>query len=93
MLALTLTFTLTLTPACRFAPVKKCSDLMTLRSDAFVVAPDKTLMLNPRCTKAPVVDLDSKLYKTVQQVRVLACTNVGSFTGRRNALTFAYRRF
>ena len=44
---------------------------MTLRSDAFVVAPDKTLMLNPKAKKAPVVDLDSKLYKTVQQYEAL----------------------
>ena len=60
-------------PRSRFAPVKKCSDLMLLRSDAYVVAPDSTLKLNEACVggKAPVVDLDSKAYKMVSQYEAL----------------------
>lgn len=53
-------------PRTRFAPVKKCSDLMLLRSDAYVINEDLVPMLNPACNgKAPVMGLDSKKYKLV----------------------------
>lgn len=53
-------------PRTRFAPVKKCDDLLLLRSDAYVIQ-DFRPVLNPACVNgvAPVVSLDSKLYKLV----------------------------
>jgi phosphoglucomutase len=53
-------------PRTRFAPVKKCDDLLLLRSDAYLIQ-DHRPVLNPACANgvAPVVSLDSKLYKLV----------------------------
>ena len=52
-------------PRTRFAPVKKCNDLLLLRSDAYVLDNNKPI-LNPACGgKAPVMALDSKKYKLV----------------------------
>ena len=52
-------------PRTRFAPVKKCSDLLLLRSDAYIMK-DHRPLLNPACSGGdPVIDLDSKLYKLV----------------------------
>jgi len=53
-------------PRTRFAPVKKCDDLILLRSDAYLINSDFIPMLNPLCGgKAPVISLDSKKYKLV----------------------------
>ena len=52
-------------PRDRFAPVKKCSDLMLLRSDAYRIANHKPVIAT---SPAPIVDLDSKAYKLVGQV-------------------------
>jgi len=53
-------------PRTRFAPVKKCSDLLLLRSDAYVITPSFTTELNPACNGvAPIIDIDSKKYKLV----------------------------
>lgn len=53
-------------PRNRFAPVKKCNDLMLLRSDAYVINDDFIPILNPQCGgSAPILDLDSKKYKLV----------------------------
>ena len=52
-------------PRTRFAPVKKCNDLLLLRSDAYIIENHKPV-LNPACGgTAPVMNLDSKLYKLV----------------------------
>lgn len=52
-------------PRTRFAPVKKCNDLLLLRSDAYLIE-NHMPVLNPVCGGvAPVIDLDSKLYKLV----------------------------
>lgn len=52
-------------PRTRFAPVKKCNDLMLLRSDAYVMK-DNMPVLNPECKGvAPIMALDSKKYKLV----------------------------
>mmetsp|Transcript_26876 Transcript_26876/g.58993 ORF Transcript_26876/g.58993 Transcript_26876/m.58993 type:complete len:465 (+) Transcript_26876:67-1461(+) len=52
-------------PRTRFAPVKKCNDLLLLRSDAYIIENNKPV-LNPACNgKAPVMALDSKKYKLV----------------------------
>lgn len=60
-------------PRSRFAPVKKCSDLLLLRSDAYIVDESNVLVLNSSCGGvAPIVDLDDKKYKLVQSLE-LAC--------------------
>jgi hypothetical protein len=52
-------------PRTRFAPVKKCDDLILLRSDAYIMENNKPV-LNPECGgKAPTISLDSKKYKLV----------------------------
>lgn len=53
-------------PRTRFAPVKKCNDLLLLRSDAYVLENHRP-SLNPACKggKAPIMELDSKKYKLV----------------------------
>ena len=52
-------------PRTRFAPVKKCDDLILLRSDAYLLEDNKPV-LNPACGgSAPVISLDSKKYKLV----------------------------
>lgn len=74
-------------PRSRFAPVKKCSDLLLLRSDAYQIDPiSSVLVLNSRCNGvAPVVDLDEKKYKLVQHLEaatlngypsLVACTKL-----------------
>lgn len=56
-------------PRSRFAPVKKCNDLLLLRSDAYVITEDSRAVLNPECKGvAPIVSLDSKKYKLVQKL-------------------------
>merc|ERR1711906_93770 len=53
-------------PRSRFAPVKKCNDLLLLRSDAYIITEDFRPVLNPACGGvAPVISLDSKKYKLV----------------------------
>ena len=53
-------------PRTRFAPVKKCNDLLLLRSDAYIITEDFRPVLNPACGGvAPVIALDSKKYKFV----------------------------
>jgi UDP-N-acetylglucosamine pyrophosphorylase len=52
-------------PRTRFAPVKKCNDLLLLRSDAYILENNKPV-LNPECGgMAPIMALDSKKYKLV----------------------------
>ncbi|GMH76870.1 hypothetical protein TrRE_jg11350, partial [Triparma retinervis] len=63
-------------PRTRFAPVKKCDDLILLRSDAYLISDDFRPILNPLCGgKAPIVSLDSKKYKLVGQLE--KCTRNG----------------
>jgi len=54
-------------PRTRFAPVKKCNDLLLLRSDAYIITDDFRPVLNPACGGvAPIISLDSKKFKLVQ---------------------------
>jgi UTP--glucose-1-phosphate uridylyltransferase len=50
-------------PRRRFAPVKTTNDLLTVRSDAWVLGADGTL--EPARDRLPVVDLDTAHYKLV----------------------------
>lgn len=44
----------------RFAPVKKCSDLLLLRSDAYTINSENVLVLNPKCGgRTPIVEVDA----------------------------------
>jgi UTP--glucose-1-phosphate uridylyltransferase len=50
-------------PTSRFFPVKKCSDLLAIRSDRFVFSKENNLILNPRIgSQAIAIDLDQKYY-------------------------------
>ncbi|HEY8901447.1 MAG TPA: UTP--glucose-1-phosphate uridylyltransferase [Chthoniobacterales bacterium] len=55
-------------PRTRFAPVKTTGDLLTLRSDAYVIGDDGTVQLAPECAGVPPkVDLDDN-FKLVDQL-------------------------
>lgn len=59
-------------PRSRFFPVKTCSDLLLLRSDAVEIGADGRMSLAPECGgEAPVVLLDSKIYKLVDSLDTL----------------------
>ncbi len=59
-------------PRSRFFPVKTCSDLLLLRSDAVEIDGAGCMSLAPECGGvAPVVALDSKLYKLVDSLDAL----------------------
>jgi len=54
-------------PRSRFAPVKKCDDLLNLRSDAYVVKEDKTLQLaDSRSGVPPTVSLGDTFKKIAE---------------------------
>ncbi|MBQ2868651.1 MAG: UTP--glucose-1-phosphate uridylyltransferase [Akkermansia sp.] len=59
-------------PRSRFFPVKTCSDLLLLRSDAVEIDAAGAMKLAPECEGvAPVVLLDGKLYKLVESLENL----------------------
>ncbi len=59
-------------PRSRFFPVKTCSDLLLLRSDAVEIDAAGCMSLAPECGGvAPVVALDGKLYKLVDSLEAL----------------------
>jgi len=62
----------------RFAPVKTCNDLFSLKSDAYAVTEDYRLELAPGVSAPPLVDLDGKLYKLVDKLEPLIKNGVPS---------------
>lgn len=56
-------------PRTRFAPVKTCSDLFCLRSDAYVVTEASTVEL--AVEQQPLIKLDDKHYKLVDKMEAL----------------------
>merc|ERR1712211_170149 len=67
-----------LIPRTRFAPVKKCDDLIALRSDAYVVTEDFRIDLAPeRGGVPPVVKLDDR-YKFVDAMDTIIPNGVPS---------------
>lgn len=65
-------------PRTRFAPVKKCDDLLLLRSDAYVIENNKPV-LNPDCGgSAPIISLDSKRYKLVDALEAATRNGIPS---------------
>merc|ERR1712039_420502 len=70
-----------LIPRTRFAPVKKCDDLLALRSDAYVLTPDYRIELAPeRKGVPPNVKLDG-MYKFVDAVDGLTPSGSPSLIG------------
>jgi UTP--glucose-1-phosphate uridylyltransferase len=56
-------------PRSRFVPVKTTEDLLSLRSDAYVLSAGPRVELSPsRNGTPPVIDLDSEYYKLVPQL-------------------------
>lgn len=69
-------------PRTRFVPVKKCNDLLLLRSDTYVLTPDGTPALAPsRNGTAPLINLDDKAYKLVQQLEAATQGGAPSLVG------------
>lgn len=67
-----------LIPRSRFAPVKKCDDLIALRSDAYVLTPDFRIELAPeRKGVPPTIKLDDR-YKFVDAMDTLIPNGVPS---------------
>merc|ERR1712007_321643 len=67
-----------LIPRTRFAPVKKCDDLIALRSDAYVVTEDFRIQLAPeRNGVPPLVKLDDR-YKFVDAMDTIIPNGVPS---------------
>jgi UDP-N-acetylglucosamine pyrophosphorylase len=67
-----------LIPRSRFAPVKKCDDLIALRSDAYVLTEDFRIELAPsRAGKPPTIKLDD-MYKFVDAMDTLIPNGVPS---------------
>merc|ERR1712151_59848 len=67
-----------LIPRTRFAPVKKCDDLISLRSDAYVITPDFRIELAPeRKGVPPLVKLDDR-YKFVDAMDTIIPNGVPS---------------
>merc|ERR1719181_2234538 len=65
-------------PRTRFAPVKKCDDLLALRSDAYVLTPDFRMELAPsRNGVPPTIKLDDR-YKFVDAMDTLIPNGVPS---------------
>ncbi len=56
-------------PRDRFAPVKTTNELLVVQSDAYLLQPDYTLAMHPdRAGHVPVVHLDPRHYRTVDQL-------------------------
>jgi UTP--glucose-1-phosphate uridylyltransferase len=50
-------------PPSRFLPVKKCNDLLSIRSDRFIFSTEDHLVLNPKTAAADIqIDLDPKYF-------------------------------
>jgi UTP--glucose-1-phosphate uridylyltransferase len=57
-------------PRDRFAPVKKCQDLLALWSDAYVLTEEYQVVRNPKQSLGPpLLQLDSKYYKRIDQLK------------------------
>src|SRR4051794_24927363 len=53
-------------PRRRFAPVKTTSDLLALRSDAYVLTAEQRVELAPARDAPPIIELDGSYYKLVR---------------------------
>jgi UTP--glucose-1-phosphate uridylyltransferase len=68
-------------PPSRFLPVKKCGDLLSIRSDRFIFSKENHLVLNPKTTSTTIrVDLDPKYYGKIDLFDERFSTGVPSLT-------------
>jgi UDP-N-acetylglucosamine pyrophosphorylase len=59
-----------LVPRTRFAPVKKCSDLLALWSDVYVLNKDYQMVINPRRTLPPLtIELDDHYFGLIKDFK------------------------
>jgi UDP-N-acetylglucosamine pyrophosphorylase len=69
-------------PRSRFAPVKTCNDLLNLRSDVYTETADHRLVMVPeRNGVPPVVAMEDKHYKFVDQFEAAVADGVPSLKG------------
>ncbi len=68
-------------PRSRFAPVKTTNDLLVLRSDAYVLTDDARIVLDGRRGHAPVVDLDPKHFRLLDDFEARFAAGVPSLVG------------
>jgi UTP--glucose-1-phosphate uridylyltransferase len=54
-------------PRRRFSPVKNTNDLLAIRSDAYKLTRDSCVVLHPDRTTPPVVRLDERFYKLIDE--------------------------
>jgi UTP--glucose-1-phosphate uridylyltransferase len=54
-------------PRHRFSPVKNTNDLLAVRSDAYKLTKDSRVVLHPDRTSPPVIRLDERFYKLVDE--------------------------
>jgi len=54
-------------PRHRFSPVKNTNDLLAVRSDAYQLTDDSRVVLHPDRTSPPVVRLDERFYKLIDE--------------------------
>ncbi len=72
-------------PRQRFAPVKLCSDLLVLWSDAYLLTPAHRVILNPANPhELPIVKLDNRHYKFIHQLNAHFPHGAPSLTNCRN---------
>jgi UTP--glucose-1-phosphate uridylyltransferase len=71
-------------PRSRFAPVKTTSDLLALRSDAYVVTDAAHVTLAPERTGPPIVDLDAAHFKRVGDFEARFAEGAPSLVGCRS---------
>jgi UTP--glucose-1-phosphate uridylyltransferase len=57
-------------PRTRFAPVKKCQDLLAVWSDSYLLTDDYFVIENPKRKQGtPIIRLDSKYYQKIDQLK------------------------
>jgi UTP--glucose-1-phosphate uridylyltransferase len=69
-------------PRTRFAPVKACTDLLGLWSDAYVLTEDARLVQNPeRRYGQIIIELDNRYYRHIDQLKARFSRGVPSLVG------------
>ncbi len=65
-------------PRSRFVPVKKTNELLAIWSDAFTLNDNFSIGLDKELSTPPIVDLDPKFYKTINQLQMRFLDNIPS---------------
>lgn len=81
-------------PRSRFAPIKHTSDLLVVRSDCYVLTPERHVVPDPgRALPLPVVDLDPAHYRFVDQLELRFPGGPPSLAGCRKLVVRGDVRF